>query len=262
MLTQKSIKVFCTARRYDKSALFSYLGSRYKTTIIKDAAIVELSTGGVAIFFSYGVSVFWDVDYESQKYLLDEISEYSKERFGKPIFEDFNYMMDNSQQNPKITRDIFILNDDSNLVKLAISYPLSQSTELYYFEEAVITIINRNEFLVNELVKRGRIKLPQKQLSMERGKIFREISEIYLSYGFLDVPEFFWEYPELEPVYQSTANYLDIKPRIEVLNKKLAVIQDLLNMISDEQKHNHSAFLETVIIILIAIEIIINIIKW
>jgi len=33
-------------------------------------------------------------------------------------------------------------------------------------------------------------------------------------------------------------------------------------MISDEQKHNHSAFLETVIIILIAIEIIINIIKW
>jgi len=61
-------------------------------------------------------------------------------------------------------------------------------------------------------------------------------------------------------LYNITASYLDIKPRIEVLNKKLEVIQDLLNVLADEQKHKHSSFLEIIIIVLITFEIILTII--
>jgi len=258
---QKNIKIYCISVRFESVELFGFLNKRFKSVFVKDAAIVDLEEG-VGLFFNYGVIVFWDVNFETQKYILDEIKRFSINIFEKPIVEDFFYTIDNTQPNTKITKDTFILNDDNYFIKLAISYALSQSTKLYYFEESVLTIIDRNNVIVNDLVERGKIRLSQKELSKERGRIFREISQIYLSYGFLDVPEFFWEYPELEPIYNSTANYLDIKPRIEVLNKKLSVLQDLLDMISDEQKHNHSSFLEVVIIVLIAIEILISIIKW
>ncbi|MEF3255495.1 MAG: RMD1 family protein, partial [Deferribacterales bacterium] len=113
-----------------------------------------------------------------------------------------------------------------------------------------------------ELSLKGKITLSKSEISKERGRIFLERTEIYLNLGFLDTPEFFWEFSDLEKIYEAVSNYLDIKPRVEILNKKMEIIQDLLTMLSNEQNHLHSAFLETVIIILIAIEIIISIVKW
>jgi len=55
--------------------------------------------------------------------------------------------------------------------------------------------------------------------------------------------------------------YLEIKPRADVLSKKLETIQDLLQMIADEQNHAHSSLLEWIIIWLITIDIIIMLIQ-
>ena len=88
-----------------------------------------------------------------------------------------------------------------------------------------------------------------------RGRLFLVESDILLHHALLDTPEFFWEYPELEADYRRMASYLDITPRVEVLNKKLQIIHDMFDMLADEQKHQHSSLLEWIIIWLIAIEI-------
>ena len=77
----------------------------------------------------------------------------------------------------------------------------------------------------------------------------------------LDTPEFIWEYPELEHYYLALSRYLEIAPRATVLKNRLEVIQELLEMMADEQKHSHSSMLEWIIIILIAIEIALFFIK-
>ncbi|MFT4940233.1 MAG: putative Rmd1/YagE family protein, partial [Paraglaciecola sp.] len=69
-------------------------------------------------------------------------------------------------------------------------------------------------------------------------------------------PEFFWEYPEFESIYNLAARYLEIHTRVDLLSKKLATIHELFDMLADEQKHQHSSFLEWIIIILIAVEIV------
>jgi uncharacterized Rmd1/YagE family protein len=78
-----------------------------------------------------------------------------------------------------------------------------------------------------------------------------------LHYGLLDTPEFFWDYPELEEGYLKLAKYLELQPRIDILTRKLDTIQGLLDMLADEQNHKHSAFLEWIIIVLIAVDIVI-----
>ena len=50
--------------------------------------------------------------------------------------------------------------------------------------------------------------------------------------------------------------YLDIRPRVDLLSNKLNVIHELFEMLADELKHKHSSFLEWIIIILIAFEIV------
>jgi uncharacterized Rmd1/YagE family protein len=54
------------------------------------------------------------------------------------------------------------------------------------------------------------------------------------------------------------ANYLEIRQRTDVLSKKLETIHELLEMLADEQKHQHSSALEWIIIWLIAVEIVMS----
>jgi hypothetical protein len=50
----------------------------------------------------------------------------------------------------------------------------------------------------------------------------------------LDVPNFFWESePTLYPLYIAVREYLEIKPRIQVLNERCRVFLDLAEILSD-----------------------------
>ena len=55
----------------------------------------------------------------------------------------------------------------------------------------------------------------------------------------LDVPNFFWESePTLHPLYFAVREYLEIKPRIQVLNERCRVFLDLAEILSDSIADN------------------------
>ena len=44
----------------------------------------------------------------------------------------------------------------------------------------------------------------------------------------LDVPELFWSEASLKGLYDAVREYMEIGPRVHVLNEKLAVVGDLV----------------------------------
>lgn len=55
----------------------------------------------------------------------------------------------------------------------------------------------------------------------------------------LDVPNFFWDSePTLHPLYDAVREYLEIKPRIQVLNERCRVFLDLAEILSDSIADN------------------------
>lgn len=55
----------------------------------------------------------------------------------------------------------------------------------------------------------------------------------------LDVPNFFWDSePTLHPLYIAVREYLEIKPRIQVLNERCRVFLDLIEILSDSIADN------------------------
>lgn len=55
----------------------------------------------------------------------------------------------------------------------------------------------------------------------------------------LDVPNFFWDSePTLHPLYYAVREYLEIKPRIQVLNERCKVFLDLAEILSDSIADN------------------------
>lgn len=75
----------------------------------------------------------------------------------------------------------------------------------------------------------------------------------------LDVPSFFWDSePTLHPLYSAVREYLEIKPRIQVLNERCRVFLDLAEILSDSIADVKMARITWIIIVLIIISILVT----
>jgi hypothetical protein len=78
----------------------------------------------------------------------------------------------------------------------------------------------------------------------------------------LDTPNFFWDSePTLHPLYTAVREYLEIKPRIQVLNERCRVFLDLGEILSDSISDKKMTRITWIIIVLIVISICITCIE-
>jgi len=250
------LRAYCGALSYELIRLKESMESRYKVRTIRDVLQIDIDEDAKVFIFEYGTSLFWNVSYDDEKRIFDEIASFEISKLENRVVDDFEYVKNIDNVSFKIQLDTIYLTCKEEDEMLAISHGIAQSLKLASFEESIQKTIEDTKFLPESLAKSGTITLSRKATAKLRGRLFLEKSNILLHSELLDTPEFFWEYPELEGYYNTTISYLDVRPRIEVLNKKLGVIQELLTMLADEQNHKHSSFLEWIIIILIAFEIL------
>ena len=75
----------------------------------------------------------------------------------------------------------------------------------------------------------------------------------------LEVPKFFWESePTLHPLYFAIREYLEITPRIKVLNERCRVFLDLAEILSDNFADMKMSTITLIVIWLIVISILIT----
>lgn len=80
-----------------------------------------------------------------------------------------------------------------------------------------------------------------------------------LASNVLDVPGFLWDSePTLHPLYTAVREYLEIKPRILVLNERCRVFLDLAEVLSDFISDNKMSRITWIIIVLIGISILVT----
>lgn len=108
------------------------------------------------------------------------------------------------------------------------------------------------------------------------GEVFLLRANIAAVGSVLDSPDVFWvsastsatdrdaqplttsvpqSYPDLRPLYDAARSYLEIPQRINLLNTRVEVLQDMLQLLKESVSSRHSERLEQIVIVLIAIEI-------
>ena len=253
---------YCSASSYDLSRLLIEAQEIGVSQLYRDVLHIQLKEDkrmrGDIFYFPYGACVLWGFSQDEEVKILASLKEYEKESLTKPEIDEFVFIYGESM---KIEEDEIILHNKSILTKLAISHGIAQSVKLTIFEEIIQKTIDHTKYLPEALAKKGKISLSRKEISKKMGELFIERNFINLHAEILDTPEFFWNYPELEPFYRKTAHYLDVTKRAEVLNKRLNVVHELFEILSSELNHQHSARLEMTIIGLIVIEVILAVLR-
>ncbi len=251
---------YCTGPAYDIDGVFQAFKPKVTTSHLYDE-VVFLSMGPehTMCVFVYGAVVFWGYTATEEREALATLSSFLKAP--QALQEDTFVYEYGTETIIDEEEDRIILQSEDPLLKLSLSYGLSQSAKLSAFEHEVDKTIQETRHLPAELAEKGKISLSRKKISQYIGKLFSQKNLINLESFALDTPEFFWKRPRYEPFYQLTVEFLDIQVRLNILNSKLNVVHELYEILSNELKHAHSSFLEWVIIILIMVEVLISILK-
>jgi uncharacterized Rmd1/YagE family protein len=259
---------FCTASAYDLTGLANYYKRKNHYIVRQSRDVVHVTNvknGADIFFFSHGSFVSWGLKKPQEQKIVELVKEFSINP-NQTIQTDhfcFRYGEETTiDAHERFKIDVITLDSDNAQIKLAISYGLAQSIKLEAFEDAIQEAIKKNSSLPEEIAKRGMITLSRTSLFQRIGEIFIARSSINLSSEYLDTPEFFWRNPNLEPFYIMTKKFLDIPSRVTALNQKLDVLQELLDILNSQVQHRHSSLLETIIILLIVIEIVISLIHF
>ena len=221
---------------------------------------------GEIFFFQHGCFVTWGLYKTDEKTLLNIVKNFSLEPLEKIEKDQFVVRLGKQTRialHPRYNADIITLDADDieNVqIKLAISYGLAQSVKLEAFEESIIKTVTDNSHIPHELAAKGRISLSRRAICKRIGEIFIERSSVNLKSDYLDIPEYFWRYSNLESYYVMTEKYLDIPKRVKALNHKLDVLHETFDVLNNQLQHRYSSMLEFVIILLIFIEIILNLV--
>jgi len=210
--------------------------------------------------FSYGTVVIWGMTEAQERRFLSSIKRFEIEKLAPEDIEmeDLNFYYANYS---RIYNDVITLRRGSSyMTKLSLSHALSQSVKISLFEELISSTIEETKDIPEIISETGKIGMPHKEIMRKIGELFLLRTNINSVGSVLDSPEVFWSFPDLQPLYEACRSYLEIPQRINLLNTRVEVLQDMLQLLKETVSSRHSERLEQIVIALIAVEIVLGIV--
>jgi uncharacterized Rmd1/YagE family protein len=210
--------------------------------------------------FEFGAVVFWGFSIGEEKEMLklirgfvsEELSIQERELISE---DDMAFVLVMEETEVLVVSDILYLPEHTvTKQRLAMSFALGQSTVLSVFESQVVTKIPEYNHIPETLAASGRINnMSSRDVNKLVGELFVIRHKLNLHSDILDIPDFFWAEDRFEREYKSVWKYLEMDLRVSVLNKRLNLIKEMLDLLSFHVDRSESNGLDWIVIILIVI---------
>ena len=210
--------------------------------------------------FEFGAVVFWGFSVGEEVDMLQLVRQFvskklSIEESATISDDDMAFVLVPDDTEITIVSDILYLPENTiTKQRLAMSFALGQSTVLSSFESQVETKIPEYNHIPTTMATAGRIR---HMTSADVGKLIGELfvirHKLNLYTDILDIPDFFWEEDRFEPEYNIVWKYLEMDNRVTVLNKRLDMIKDMLDLLQFHVERSEMNSLDWIIIILIVV---------
>lgn len=260
---------FCIAKTIDLTRLdnhFKNFNTTFSSTKTRD--VIKLcpinNKDHTVYIFKNGTVVSWGV----KRYQINEYLNTIKLLIDKPVsilvHDEFHYQLSEKtaiEPHEFYDVDCLTMEDDSEELKLSLSYGFSQSVKLQYFETIIDALIDKYNPMIQTLSHKGEMPISRKQIQKIIGEILGAKSELNLISNFLYHPKYFWQHPIHEEHFIMLERYLHIQRRVNAINHRLDTLNEIFDMFNGYLDIRHGHNLEIIIIVLITLEIIIPFIR-
>jgi len=227
--------------------------------------IFKYSENSYLFVYNYGSVVFFNVPDDVQERELRIIQEFKTSPMEAQSATSDLFMLEVDATQPGNSKVYF-----DRIVSSALSPPiikitsmlLAESTALEYYEVLIENLLEKTNKYSKRLQDQGRMLESDEDLIKFIGMCLDVKQSIISNLYIVDSPDETWESPELDRLHQDLKSMLDIDIRYRALEYKVKIIQESLDVIIDLSKNKRETLLELIIILLIAFEIVLTLLKW
>lgn len=214
--------------------------------------------------FDFGAAVFWGFSRGEETNLLKTFRMFVTKGYVEK--DEFQSGEDDMAFSPSPdVSDFSIANDFITLPehapvkqRLSISFAIAQSSVLAIFEARIERKIEEYKYIPETLAAYGKVHLSERQLGIMIGEVFVVRHDVNLHTEILDTPAFFWKEERFTKNYQLVMEYLEMSGRTQILNKRLDMLRELLDVLQHQMENEHGVKLEWIVIWLIVAEVVVQ----
>jgi uncharacterized Rmd1/YagE family protein len=261
---------FCVAKSIDLSRLDNYFkNSPIIYSSVKSRDVLKITPNNykenTIYIFRNGTVVSWGFKRYQIKEYLNKINELIDKPVTLLVHDEFHYQFADKtsiKAHEFFDIDCLTMEDDSEELKLSLSYGFSQSVKLQFFETIIEALIEKYNPMIQTLSFKGKMPISRKQIQQVIGEILGAKSEMNLISNFLYHPKYFWQHPAFEEHFIMLERFLHIQRRVNAINHRLDTLNEIFDMFNNYLESRHGHNLEIIIIVLITIEILIFILNF
>ena len=217
----------------------------------------KFGQGGLVTLYRYGVAVFVGLTAAEE----DEMLRRLRFRLVRPVapIEEESAVIEHAPD-----KDDQILPGGPIVLKtiapdhlIIVADALSKSVVLARDEHEVAGVFELVEPLVRQLAERGRTFAGRRAILRQVGNALLVQHRVSGRVAVAEKPDVVWDRPDLERLYARLQDEYELKERAETLARKLAVISETADVLTDIIDTRRSLRLEIIIVILIAFELLV-----
>lgn len=222
--------------------------------VLKEPLVLQHGPKKYVVLLRYGVVAFWDLTKREERRWLDMLEPYLVDRFDRPL-EDV-VAVSKAQKREGIFRGKIVLKSFDADRLASVSLVLGRSVALERYESEAGKALIEFDAVMRGFGEKGATRLTSKELLKKVGFAMNLQHLTVSQMALLDKPDFTWENPELDKLYQELAWDYELEDRYDVLNEKLKLIFHNVEFILNFLEGRRSLALEVTIVLLIIVEIV------
>ena len=235
----KSFKAFFTAEIYRSDA---------------DELFYRIAPEKYLYVFKYGILCFLGYSKEEITSFIQSISPFCKNLFDQWLSDEFDIETRTGRIKLGYNK-IEIAEPDIEVLRL-IMLNVSQSVALDHYNEQTNKLLTETNYYTQMLERKGKINLRRTNLKKYIGRTLNLKNRIAENLYIFDSPDITWEDEKLNLLDQDLKTTFDLQARFRTIEEGLEIVKENLELFKDMLQYRNTVVLETIVIILILVEVI------
>jgi required for meiotic nuclear division protein 1 len=248
-----------TARAFFVAERLNTSGLERSDVLATTPLAFRVNENGVAILFRYGVVVLIGLNALEEDEFLRGLQSRLVAPFARREEESATIELASEKDDQIPPGGPICLQSLSPERLILVGEALAKSVVLARHEREVAAVFDMTEPFARELAKSGQMRGGRAAILKHIGNALSVRHRVSGPVEVSEKPDILWDKPQLERLYARLEDEYELKERAESLNRKLAVIAETAQVLTDIIDTRRSLRLELIIVYLILFEVLITI---
>jgi uncharacterized Rmd1/YagE family protein len=214
----------------------------------------NFSQGKFQYYFNFGVIVFSGYTEDEMKWAVKAVHPFQKNPVTNVLRDDHEIKAETNRDLVFDFDEVIVGHIDAKVIRITM-FNLAQSVALDHYHGVTENLLTEVKGFTNALEETGKLNISRKNMMRFIGRALNTQNDIAENIYIFDAPELVWDDEYLDKLHQGLIRHFDLRVRFNEVEYTLRIIEDNLSVFREIIHQRESSLLETIIIVLILVEV-------